>query len=411
MTQKRKDSRGRVLKTGESERKNGGYDYRWRTRNGKRRSIYAPTLEELREKEKDVSFDICKGIDHEARNLLLNDIYNNWKQLKRGLKDNTLQNYVYMYDMFVKPYLGQMHISQMRHSDVRKFYNTLFVERGLKVSTIDNIHTVLHQVLDLAVQDRYISSNPSDNALKELKLMHNNNNQKHHALTFKEETMFLNYLRQKPKYQHWYPIFSIMLKTGLRVGKITGLRWCDIDLENGFISVNHTLVYYNHRKNGCYYNIHTPKTKAGCRSVPIMKEVTEALEQEKIFQQILGLQCNAQIHGYTDFIFINRYGNVHNQGTLNKALRRIIRDCNEEIISKSKGKTDLLLLPRFSCHALRHTFATRLCEAGVNIKVIQDVLGHADFDTTMNIYTEATKDLKHKEFKSLEEFLNSNMKI
>lgn len=73
-------------------------------------------------------------------------------------------------------------------------------------------------------------------------------------------------------------------------------------------------------------------------------------------------------------------------------------------------RTDVTLLPRFSCHALRHTFATRLCEAGVNIKVIQDVLGHSDFGTTMNVYTEATKDLKQKEFKSLEEFIKSDMK-
>ena len=66
------------------------------------------------------------------------------------------------------------------------------------------------------------------------------------------------------------------------------------------------------------------------------------------------------------------------------------------------------MLPRFSCHSLRHTFATRLCESGVNIKVIQDVLGHADFNTTMNVYTEATKDLKQREFKEFDRYLNDS---
>lgn len=104
--------------------------------------------------------------------------------------------------------------------------------------------------------------------------------------------------------------------------------------------------------------------------------------------------------GYTDFVFVNRFGNVQHQGTLNKALRRIIRDCNEEQLKKYKNPP--VLLPQFSCHSLRHTFTTRLIEAGVNIKVVQEVLGHADFDTTMNIYTHVTQDLKKREFDNLE---------
>ena len=407
MVKRRKDSKGRVLKTGETERKGGGYDYRWRNGQGKRLSIYAPTLEELREKEEDILYDKQRGLKSDARTALLNDRYAVWKELKRGLKDNTFQNYNYMYEMFVKPDLGKMRISQIKHSDVRRFYNSLYEERGLKVSTIDNIHTVLHQVLELAVMDNYIPTNPSDNALKELKLMHNTDTEKRHALTRDEQELFLDYLRRKRQYQHWFPIFYMMLNTGMRVGEITGLRWCDVDLEKGFISVDHTLVYYNHKKNGCYFNIHTPKTKAGCRTIPIMEGVREALEQERYFQKMLEYKCAVEIDGYTDFIFVNRFGNVHNQGTLNKALRRIIRDCNDEVINKSNGKPELLL-PRFSCHSLRHTFATRLCEAGVNVKVIQDVLGHADFQTTMNIYTDATKDLKQQEFRSLEEFLKGS---
>lgn len=107
--------------------------------------------------------------------------------------------------------------------------------------------------------------------------------------------------------------------------------------------------------------------------------------------------------GYTDFIFINRFGDVQHQGTLNKAIKRIIRDCNDEELLKSEDNP--VLLPPFSCHSLRHTFTTRLCEMGVNIKVIQDVLGHRDFSTTMNIYTDVTKDLKQKEFSAISDLL------
>ena len=95
---------------------------------------------------------------------------------------------------------------------------------------------------------------------------------------------------------------------------------------------------------------------------------------------------------------------MQHQGTLNKALRRIIRDCNQEILEK-ETKGNAVLLPRFSCHILRHTFATRLCEAGVNMKVIQDILGHADISTTMNIYADAIKDLKEQELMAFEDYL------
>ena len=97
---------------------------------------------------------------------------------------------------------------------------------------------------------------------------------------------------------------------------------------------------------------------------------------EKEYQEFNHLKCNVTIDGYTDFVFINRFGNVQHQGTLNKAIRRIIRDCNDYQIAKA-GKNPVLL-PKFSCHSLRHTFTTRLVEAGVNIKVVQNVLGHAD---------------------------------
>ena len=114
----------------------------------------------------------------------------------------------------------------------------------------------------------------------------------------------------------------------------------------------------------------------------------------------MGISCNVQIDGHTDFIFINRFGNTQHQGTLNKALRRIIRDCNDAVLLKEEKAP--VLLPPFSCHSLRHTFTTRLCENGVNVKVIQDVLGHSDFKTTMDIYTDVTKELKQKEFSALE---------
>ena len=406
MSNRRKDSKGRVLKSGESQRSDGTYMYRYSDSTGKRLYLYGPTLEELRLKEEEVQRDRLDGVKTESRTMTLNDMFERWSEVKRGLKDNTFQNYSYMYKMFVEGDLGKMRLSQIRHSDVRRFYNSLYEAKNLKVSTIDNIQTILHQIFEMAVQDQYLRFNPSDNALKELKLIYKNKPDTHGALTMDEQRLFFDYLKNHRRYQHWYPIFFVMANTGMRVGEITGLRWCDVSFEKNYISIDHTLVYYNHPKSGCYYNIHTPKTESGVRTIPMVESVRNAFEKERYYHETLNISCRAEIDGYTDFIFINRFGNVQNQATLNKAIKRIVRDCNAEMIDKSNGEPEILL-PRFSCHSLRHTFATRLCEAKVNMKVIQDILGHADISTTMNIYTDAKMDLKQSEFKILAEFLKS----
>ena len=400
---KRKDKDRIVLRKGECQRPNGSYDYRWTDQFGKRHVIYGKTLEELREKEKEVDRDISDGIKAEKRNTTINELFDLWCHIKRGLKDNTFQNYKYMYNTFVRPKFGKLKISQVKKSDVKRFYNYLADERGLQASTIDSIHTVLHQVFDLAVDDGYIRSNPSERVLKELKQAHCFQTEKRKALTVAEQELFLDYLRNTPHYRHWYPIFAVMLGTGLRVGEATGLRWCDIDLDEGLIDVNHTLVYYSHGpQKGCSFNVNTPKTKAGERVVPMLGFVKEAFLEERENQKETGISCKASVDGYTDFIFVNRYGDTQHLGTLNKAIRRIIRDCNDAQFEKSENPE--VLLPHFSCHTLRHTFTTRMCEAGVNIKVIQDALGHADVSTTLGIYADVTKDLRKDEFAGLDAY-------
>lgn len=352
---RRLDKNRLTLRKGETQRKDGTYDFRWTSADGKRHSVYASTLEELREKEEAAIRDKQDGIKTETRRVTVNDVFELWCDLKRGLKDNTFQNYKYMYNMFVRPSFGKLRIASVKKSDVKRFYNTLADEKILTIATIDNVHTVLHQVFDLAVDDNYIRSNPTDHMLKELKQSHNFETEKRKALTIAEQQLFVDFLKKHPQYNHWYPVFAVMLGTGMRVGEIVGLRWCDIDLEKGIISVNHTLVYYNHGDGkGCSFSINTPKTRAGERTIPMLDFVKEAFLLEKKYQEETGLHYKATVDCYTDFIFVNRFGDVQHQGTLNKAIRRIIRDCNDEVLLR--GEDDPVLLPKFSCHSLRHPY-------------------------------------------------------
>ena len=374
-------------------------------------NVYSKTLEALRIKEEAIEKDKSDGIKAEARYVTLDDLYELWKDLKRGLKNNTFENYKYIYETFVRRQIGSKRVSTFLKSDIKRFYNYLVDERGLKPATVDGVHNILHQIFDMAVDDNYIRNNPTNNVLRELKKAHCFKTEKRRGLTRPEQELFMDYLKNSNTAVYWYPVFAVMLGTGLRVGEVTGLRWCDIDLEDGIIDVNHTLVYYDHRtsegKKGCYFNVNTPKTEAGNRQVPMLDFVKEAFVMEKERQELLGVHCEATIDGYTDFIFLNRFGQPQHQSTLNKAIRRIIRDCNDEQFLKTENPE--VLLPHFSCHSLRHTFTTRMCEAGVNIKVIQDTLGHKDITTTLNIYTDVTKELKRTEFDGLDKYFNNSI--
>ena len=408
---KRKDNKRAVLKTGELQRPNGTYSFSWYDRNGKRHYIYGKTLEELRIKERDITKKSVNGLNPAGRYKTLNDIYDTWTEVKRGLKLNTFENYKYSYEMYVKDSIGKMKIDVIKKTDVRRFYNTLADERGLSPSTMESVQSVLHQLFDMAIDDGYISANPSDNVLKEIKKAHSFKTEKRRGLTKDEQNLFLDYLKETPVYRHWYPIFAIMVGSGLRVGEITGLRWCDIDLENEIIDVNHNLVYFCHRdeayKKGFYFECHSPKTRASIRKVPMMGFVKDAFLMQKEYIESVGLTCNTIIDGCTDFIFLNKDGLTLHQGTLNKALRRITRDCNDEQFEENSSPE--VLLPHFSCHSLRHTFTTRCVEAGVNVKVLQQWLGHEDISTTLNTYTDCTKDMVQKSLEGLEEtFINAS---
>ncbi len=398
----RYDSNHVRLRTGEYEKGKKNYEYRYKVF-GKTYSIFAPSLEILREREETILSEEKERIrKYDPNRTILNDVFDLWKELKRGLRPNTFHNYCYMYEHYVRDTLGRCYVATIKKSDVKRFFNYLADERRLKEGTIEAVQSILHQVLQIAVDDEWITKNPSDQAVKELKRSRNLDSKKPQALKKEEQELLISFLSQNTPNARWYPITAVLLGTGMRVGEATGLRWCDVDFETDMIAVNHTLVYYSKGERNCAYAINDTKTPASKRKIPMTKAVKEALFMEKRMQEEIGVECRAVIDGYTDFIFLNRFGGVHHQGTLNKAYRRIIRDCNDAQFLRSKEPK--VLLPKFSCHNLRHTFATRLCEAGVNIEAAQTILGHADIATTMELYTHMTENLNEEARKMMDEY-------
>lgn len=412
----RHDNRGRGLWRGEYQRSNGMYEYKYTDISGVKHSVYSWRLTQtdkappgkqselcLRELERQIERDKQDGINTaKAKKLTLNAFFEEYIETKVGLKQSTKTNYKYMYKKYVSQTLGLKKITSIKYSDILKFYNSLIIDIGFKPNSMEVIHTILHPIFWVAVRDGYIRLNPTDGVMAEIKKSHNWEKPKRHALTEKQQHAFMNYISQSDKYRHWLSLFTVLLGTGCRVGEIIGLRWEDCDFEDKIININHNLIYRQQDSGRCEFHITTPKTKAGIRIIPMLEEVKNSLLEEFEKQKDTGFN-ETVIDGYSGFIFTNRFGNVYSPHTINRAIDRISKDYNQEEIKQAKQENrESELLPHFSVHNLRHTFCTRFCENETNIKIIQEIMGHADITTTMDIYNEATKEKKKESFEALE---------
>lgn len=411
MAKARKDNRGRALRKGESQRTDNTYVYTYTDPFKKRRFVYAKDLQTLREKQDKLKKEQLDGLDsYLAGNATLNFVFDRYMSTKYDLRKTTRSNYLYMYNHFVRDGFGERLIAELKYSDVKYFYLYLLNEKGLQANTVDTIHTILHPTFQLAVRDDIIRKNPSDGVMAEIKKKAGKNKGIRHALTIQQQRAFLNYIANEPVFSHWLPLFTVLLGTGCRIGEVIGLRWQDVDYENRIININHSVVYYavaGAPTKKSVFQVSLPKTEAGIRDVPMMDEVYEALQQEYEYQRENGFNSTT-IDGMTGFIFCNRFGNVHNPQTVNRTIKRILENYNaEEVLNAKKERRQPVILPHFSCHHLRHTFCTRLCENESNLKVIQAVMGHANIETTMDIYAEATAEKK----KEAIENLSKNIKL
>lgn len=397
----RKDNRGYALRMGECQRKDGRYSYSYTDQEGKRHSVYAKTLQDLRKKERQIIRDLEDGINPKtADRVTLNQLFDKYIEHKYDPKPTTKANYIYMYNRFVRDGFCKRKIVDIKYTDVKKFYYGLIMDKTLKSNTLDNINTLLHPAFQMAVRDGALRMNPTDGVMNEIKKSHVWEKPQRHSLTVPQQRAFVEFLRTNKKYKDWEPVLTVLLGTGMRIGECLGLRWEDLDFDTRTISVNHTFTA-RPTIGEPGRHISTPKTRAGVRTIPMIDEVYEAFLQEYEVQRCVGYKSET-IDGYTNFVFVTYTGGVVSATSVNRAIREIIADYNAQETQKAQEEgREPLFLPPFSAHSLRHTFCTRFCENESNVKVIQSVMGHADITTTMDIYAEATEEKKQEIMASL----------
>ena len=394
MLEKRRDNKGRILKTGESQRKDGRYLYKYIDAFGKSQSVYSwklvPTdrvpkgkrdCVSLREKEQEIHRDLQDGIDTIGKKMTLCQLYAKQNASRSNVKESTKTGRKNLMEILKNDKLGARSIDTIKPSDAKEWALRM-KENGYAYKTINNYKRSLKASFYLAIQDDYVRKNPFDFALN---TVIEDDTMPREALTEEQEEKLLSFVKSDRTYHKYHDAIVLLLKTGLRISEFCGLTVSDLDFENRIINVDHQLL----RNKEVGYYIETPKTKSGVRQVPMSDEACQ------IFQKVLEERGKAEtivIDGYSDFVFLNQKGYPMTGAYYTSTFGNLVRKYNKSHEDK---------LPNITPHILRHTFCTRLANRNMNPKSLQYIMGHSNISITLNLYAHASLDGVKAEMVSL----------
>ena len=370
----RKDSKGRVLKKGESERKDGIYQYRYTDVRGKRQTVYSSDLKELREKEKEIQKQIDDGTDYAAGEITVIELLERYISLKQGVRYNTKVGYNFVLNLVKKEDFGYRSIKDIKVSDVQKWFMKLQRD-GRGYSTLTSVRGVAKPAFQMAYNEDIIRKNPFEFKLVDVVV---NDSQKRVAMTKEQQGIWMEFIREDKTFSKYYDEFVVLLGTGIRVSEFCGLTKADLDFDGRKIRVDHQLV---RERNGKYY-VEKTKTECGCRYIPMTDDVCRSLQN--ILANRRHVQTEIIVDGYTGFILLDRNRNP-------KVALHIENEMRWAMGKYQKLHPDKPL-PRITPHVFRHTFCTNMANAGMDIKTLQYVMGHSDVGVTLNVYTHASYD-------------------
>lgn len=364
---KRKDSKGRVLKTGEWQRSNGTYDYRYTDAKGKRRDFYAKTLDELRQKEIQIHKDKLDGIDSAAGDITVIELVEKYMNLRRGLKQNSIRAYQTGINRIKAIPFGERRINTVKKSDAIA-YLISFHDKGLKQNTVGIIHNLLRPAFEMAVEDGAIQKNPFKFTLSEYIP---DDEKPQDSLTKTHQKLYLSFIQEYGN-GNYYDDILILLNTGLRVSELYGLTKADIDLNKRYIRIDKQLC----RTADKLYFITDPKTKNGFRTIPLTDEACWAFQ--RVLENRPRLKVEKIVDGYCGFLFLDKGGKpkvgMHHQNYMRQMQKKFVGQY---------GK----IMPSVTPHVLRHTFCTNMAMAGIDAKSLQTIMGHSNISVTYDVYT------------------------
>ena len=242
--------------------------YRYTDLSGRKRTVYAVTLVELREKEKQIERDLQDGIDSSKGDMTLNQMFQIYMETKSDLRESTIYNYMGVWKNAIESTpLGNMKIAHIKQLHIRKFYSEL-VDKGLSANKIKLYHNLINLTLELAVDSDIIRKNPA----KDCKRGIGDTKRERESMTISEQEWMLDFIKNTDKYSLYYPMIIFALSTGL--------RWADVDMKENVVHIRQQLIYKN-LGDGCKFHIQDLKTEAGRRGIPLTENARKSLIRQK----------------------------------------------------------------------------------------------------------------------------------
>lgn len=361
------------------------------------KSIYGKTQDEVRRKLAEVTKDLDDGLRIDSNGTTVGAWMDVWvKEYTVNLKDTTLKSYKDNIELHIKPGLGAIRIDKLTPTMIQRFYNKMLrngrcfaegrkidkdTEKGLSPKTIKNIHNVLHKALNQATKPPHslIKYNPSDSV--ELPKVP----QREMSVLTEDE---VSALLQSLEGDWHYPMFYVDLFCGLRRGELLGLQWKNISFEKGTITV--TGQVQRERVKGGILRI-VPLKNDKPRTIYPPQSVFTVLKDHRAMQEALKDQVIADGGTWEDTgaVFSNGKGGWLEGSAVYRSLKRHL---------KKAGISSVRL------HDLRHTYATASIAEGVDIKTLQESLGHHDPGFTLKFYGHALDTMKIKAAEKMNEY-------
>lgn len=367
MSEKRKDNKGRILRTGESQRPDNTYQYRYTDLRHNRRYVYAKTLDDLRKKEASIQRDLADGIDTAGGEITVNELVARYLSIKRGLRRNSLRAYNAAAQQIKNSTFGEKKINSVKLSDAKVWFVSLHDE-GYRVNTIGVIQNLVRPAFEMAVDDDLIRKNPFKFKLSDVL---KSDARKRPALTKRQQTEYLSFIKDYGN-GGYYEDIQILLGTGLRVSELYGLTKSDVDMALHCIHVRRQLCRTAEKP----YFITPPKTESGRRTVPMTDTVYEA------FRTVLAKRGKPKVEmivdGVSGFLFLDKMGKPKVAMHLENYMR-----CALKYYRDHYGNN----LPSVTPHVLRHTFCTNAQQADLDVKSLQYIMGHSNVSVTLDVYT------------------------
>ena len=398
MSEVRRDNKGRKLFNGESQRKDGKYEYKYQDAWGKRKTVYSWKLTptdrvpagkrddiSLREKIKQIQKDLNSNITPDGGNFTVLELVEKYISQKTGVRHNTRSNYNFVVNVIKKEAFGQRRIDKIKVSDAKEWLIKMQQIDGRGYSSIHTIRGVVRPAFQMAVDDDLLVKNPFEFQLNTVVV---NDSVIREAITRQQERDFLKFVKNDKHFCKYYDGIYILFKTGLRISEFVGLTKKNLDFENNRIIVDHQLQ----RTRDMKYIIEDTKTESGERMVPLTPEVKEA------FQRILASRKNPKVEpmvdGCSGFLYLDKNG---------RPMVALHWEKYFQHIREKYNKIYRVQMPKVTPHVCRHTFCSNMAKSGMNPKTLQYIMGHSDISVTLNTYTHLNYDDAEEEMQKVVE--------